>query len=189
MRSSLLCAAVALALTGCGPADAPQAGAPDAPQLDTPAPEREPARAFAAVNDSARAVTGELSVIVALRLPDADQAGAAPQDVLTLRGANGLAIDAEITGAVSPATQLEGQTLRALLALPVDEPQVLVYRVASETKAGGQGLCGAGDAAFVVLWEPAGPGETALKVMGVAGGAPGAAGARACAMLEYGRRD
>jgi hypothetical protein len=89
---------------------------------------------------------------------------------------------------VSPATQVEGQTLRALLALPVEEPQVLVYRVSSETKPeSGQGLCGAGETAFVVVWEPSGPAQSALKVMGVSNGAPGAAGARACPMLEYRR--
>lgn len=179
-------AALALMLAACDRAGAPQAGSADAPQLDAPAPESEPSRAFTAGSDAARAATGDLTVTMATRLPDADQAGAAPQDVLTLRGANGLVVDAEITGAVSPATQIEGQTLRALLALPVEEPQVLVYRVASETKPeSGQGLCAGGDAAFVVVWEPSTPGESVLKVLGVSGGAPGAAGARACAMLEY----
>ena len=181
-------AALALMLGACDRAGAPQAGGANAPQLDAPAPVAEPARAFTASNAGATAATGDINVTMATRLPDADQAGAAPQDVLTLRGANGLVVDAEVTGAVSPATQVEGQTLRALLALPVEEPQVLVYRVASETKPeSGQGLCGAAAAAFVVVWEPSTPGDSALKVLGVAGGAPGAAGARACPMLEYRR--
>lgn len=187
MLIRLILVAAVLALAGCDRAGAPQDQSAGAPQLDTPLPESAPARAFNPVNDLARAATGDLTVTMATRLPD--QAGAAPQDVLTLRGANGLTVEGEITGVVSPATQIEGQTVRALLALPVEEPQVLVYRVASETKPeSGQGLCGAGDAAFVVVWEPSGPGDGALKTMGVSGGAPGAAGARACPMLEY-RRD
>lgn len=181
----------ALALTfaaACDREGAPQAGSADAPQLDAPAPDSEPSRAFAAMNDAARAASGELNVTMSLRLPDASQSGAAAQEVLSLRGANGLIVEAEITGAVSPATQVEGQTLRALLDLPVEEPQVLVYRVASETKpSNGQGLCGETDASFVVVWEPSGPAEPVLKAMGVSGGAPGAAGARACPMLSYQR--
>ena len=79
------------------------------------------------------------------------------------------------------------QTLRALLGLDVDAAQVLVYRVASETKAAtGQGLCGANAAAFVVVWEPDGPGD-ALKLLGVTGAQPGEAAARACALLDYRR--
>jgi uncharacterized iron-regulated membrane protein len=94
-----------------------------------------------------------------------------------------------ITGAVSPATQVQGQTLRALLDISVDEPRTLVYRVTREAKpeASGQGLCGAEETNFVVVWEPAGPGEPVMKILGVMGGAPGAAGARACPMLEYRR--
>lgn len=176
--------AAALGLAACDQAGAPQAASDGAAQLDAPTQESEPGRTFAAGNDSARSATGDLTVTMSTRLPDAD--GTAPQDVVTLRGANGLTLDGEITGAVSPATQIEGQTLRALLQLPVEEPQVLVYRVASETKPeNGRGVCGANDAAFVVVWEPSGPSDGALKVMGVAGGAPGAAGARLCPMLEY----
>lgn len=186
MLVRLIFVAAALVLASCDRASAPQSQGAGAPQLDTPLPESEPARAFSPANHAARAATGDLTVTMATRLPD--QAGAAPQDVLTLRGANGLMVEGEITGVVSPATQIEGQTVRALLALPVEEPQVLVYRVASETKPeSGQGLCGAGDAAFVVVWEPSGPGDGALKAIGVSGGAPGAAGARACPMLEYRR--
>jgi hypothetical protein len=126
---------------------------------------------------------------MATRLPDAGDASGEITDVLTLTGANGLVVDAVITGAVSPATQVQGQTLRALLDISVDEPRTLVYRVTREAKpeASGQGLCGAEETNFVVVWEPAGPGEPVMKILGVMGGAPGAAGARACPMLEYRR--
>jgi hypothetical protein len=178
---------LALAAAGCGPQASNSAdGAADGPQLDAPAPESEPSRVFAAVNDGARAAAAELTVAMTLRLPD--QSGGDAQEVLTLRGGNGLIVEAEITGAVSPATQVGGQTLRALLNIPVEEPQVLVYRVASETKPdGGGGLCGADNASFVVVWEPAGPGDPSLKVLGVTGGQPGAADSRPCPMLEYRR--
>ncbi|MDX2274827.1 MAG: hypothetical protein NW206_05185 [Hyphomonadaceae bacterium] len=180
--------AAALFVTGCDQVSAPQSASVEAPQLDSPAPESEPARPFSAANEAARAATGDITMTMATRLPDANQAGAAPQDVVTLRGANGLIVEGEITGAISPATQIEGQTIRALLQLPVEEPQVLVYRVASETKPeSGQGLCGANAAAFIVIWEPSGPGDGSLKAMGVSGGAPGAAGARLCPMLDYRR--
>jgi hypothetical protein len=180
--------ASALALIACDQVSAPQSGADGAAQLDAPTQESEPGRVFAAGNEAARTATGDLTVTMATRLPDASQAGAGPQDVVTLRGANGLTLDGEITGVVSPATQIEDQTIRALMQLPVEEPQVLVYRVASETKPeNGQGLCGGTDAAFVVVWEPSGPSDGAFKVMGVSGGAPGAAGARLCPMLEYRR--
>lgn len=178
---------LALAAAGCGQQGSNSAdGAADAPTLDAPAPDSEPSRVFAAVNDPARAAAAELTVSVTLRLPD--ESGGDAQEVLTLRGGNGLVVEAEITGAVSPATQVGGQTLRALLNIPVEEPQVLVYRVASETKPdGGGGLCGAGTAAFVVVWEPAGPGDPSMKVLGVTGAAPGAAESRPCPMLEYRR--
>lgn len=180
--------ALALAMSGCGrQADAPQPGQ-NGPRLDAPGPESEPSRVFAPSNDAARAATGALTVSVAQRLPDAGQAGADAQEVLTLRAANGLVVEAQISGAVSPATIVQGQTLRALLALAVEEPQTLVYRVASETRAAGVGgLCGEAPAAVVVVWEPSGPGEAAMKLMGLTGGAPGAADARPCPMLEYRR--
>jgi hypothetical protein len=179
-------AALAVALAGCDrQAAAPQADGA-APQLDAPAPETEPSRVFAAGNDAARATTGELTVAISLQMPDAE--GGDAQEVLSLRAANGLALEAAISGAVSPATQVQGQTLRALLSIPVEEPQVLVYRVTQETKpASGQGLCGGDEAAFVVVWEPTGPGEPVMKLLGLSGGAPGAANARACPMLEYRR--
>jgi hypothetical protein len=187
MRVRIALAALALVLAGCDrQASAPQAGA-DAPQLDAPAPEAEPSRVFAAANDAAASATGQLTAAMTLRLADAGASTSDGQEVLTLTGANGVVVEAELTGAVSPATQVQGQTLRALLGIPVEEPQVLVYRVRNETKANGQGICGADAAANVVMWEPAGPGEPVMKVLGLIGGAPGAAGARACPMLEYRR--
>jgi hypothetical protein len=38
-----------------------------------------------------------------------------------------------------------------------------------------------------VVWEPSGPGEPVMKLLGLTGGQPGAANARACTMLEYRR--
>jgi len=188
MRVAIVAAALALVLAGCDQ----QAATTDpsgegGPQLDAPAPETEASRVFAPSNDAATSVSGQLTVAITLRLPDASEANADAQEVLTLTGANGLVVQAEIAGAVSPATQVQGQTLRALLDIPVEEPQVLVYRVTSETKVNGQGVCGADEAANVVVWEPSGPGEAAMRVIGVIGGAPGAAGARACPMLDYRR--
>lgn len=156
-------------------------------QLDAPAPETEASRVFAAANDAATSTTGELTVAMTLRLPDAGQANADAQEIITLTGANGAAVEAQTVSAISPATQVEGQTLRALLAIPVEEPQVIVYRVTSETKHNGQGICGGEAASHVVVWEPAGPGEPVMKVLGVIGGAPGSSGARACPLLEYRR--
>ncbi|HYD87080.1 MAG TPA: hypothetical protein VEA80_06380 [Vitreimonas sp.] len=189
MRLGIVAAAFALLLAGCSPPSATSdAEGPGGPQLDAPAPETTPTRAFAAANDAATAATGALNVAMALRLPDASQENADAQEVLTLTGDNGVVIEAQISGAMSPATQVEGQTLRALLEIPVEEPQVLVYRVTNETKNEGRGVCGADDAAHVIVWEPAGPGAASMKVLGVIGGAPGAAGARACPMLEYRRQ-
>lgn len=178
----------ALILVGCDAIQGKQGDtSSEQTTLDRPGPNTETARVFTPGNPAATAATGQLNYSSALRLGDA--AGAEPQEVLTLTGATGLVISAEVTATVSPATQVQGQTLRALLALPVEEPQVIVYRVTNETKpASGQGLCGADAAAYVVVWEPSAPGEAALKIMGFVGGAPGAAGARACPMLQYQRQ-
>lgn len=184
LRIGLL--ALAFALAGCDRQGATQQAGGEAPTLDAPTTESEPSRVFAPSNDAARTATAQVTVTIALRMPDA--AGGDAQEVLTLRGDNGLVIQAEIAGAVSPATQVQGQTLRALLGIPVEEPQVLYYRVREETKPqSGQGLCGSEEISFLVYWEPAGPGEPVMKLMGVSGGAPGAAGARPCPMLEYRR--
>lgn len=187
MNMRIALAVLALAVAGCDQQSASTQGGAGAPSLDSPAPESEPSRAYAAANDAARTATGDLTVSVSTRLPDAGS-NSDPQEILSLRGANALALEAVITGAVSPATQVQGQTLRALFSIPVEEPQVLVYRVANETKApNGQGLCGGDTAAFVVVWDPETPGEAGYKVIGLTGGAPGAANARACPMLEYRR--
>lgn len=186
MRIALV--ALAFALTACDGQlpGVQQDSAPDAPQLDAPGLESEPSRVFAAQNDAARAVAAEFNISISTRLPD--NADGDVQEVLTLRGANGLVVEAEVTGAVSPATQVQGQTLRALLNIPVEEPQVLVYRVTNETRPqGGGGVCGQEQAAFIVVWEPAGVGEPVMKLLGLTGGQPGAANARGCAMLEYRR--
>lgn len=183
MKLRIALVALALALAGCNQ----QTGAPSAedagPQLDAPAPESEPSRVYAAANDAARAVSTELTVSVTQELPDA--ADADIQERLTMRGGNGLNVSAAVTGAISPATQVGGQTLRALLNIPVEEAQVLVYRVADA--AGSPGLCTEGTPTFVVIWEPSAPGEAGMKVLGITGGAPGAGDSRACQMLEYRR--
>lgn len=175
--------ALALAAAGCNQQPSTTDAAGDAPQLDSPAPESEPSRAYAAANDAARAVSGELTVSVTQELPDA--ADADIQERLTLRGGNGLNVNAAVTGAISPATQVGGQTLRALLGLAVEEPQVLVYRVTEA--AGAPGLCSEGAPTHVVIWEPSGAGDASIKILGVTGGAPGAGDSRACQMLEYRR--
>lgn len=182
-------AALLLALAACSPETVlPSGEQAPAPELDSPAPESEPSRVFGPANDAARTTTGDLTVSLALRLPDASDGGDAT-DVLTLAGGNGLQVEAQITGALSPATQVEGQTLRALLDLPVEEPSTLVYRVTNEAKPeSGQGLCGTETAAYVVVWEPSIPGESSMKVLGIMGGAPESGNARACPMLEYRRQ-
>ncbi|GAM98669.1 hypothetical protein U91I_02304 [alpha proteobacterium U9-1i] len=187
-RAALIAAAI-FTLASCDQVavQTPEGGG-DAAQLEAPASGAEPSRVFAPVSDAARAASGDLTVAMSLSLPDASEQSGSAQETLTLTGANGLAIEAAVTSAVSPATQVQGQTLRALMSLPVEEPQTLVYRVSSQTKpSSGQGICGADDPAFVVVWEPSAPGEETLKVLGVTGGAPGAAGARACPLLEYRR--
>lgn len=175
--------AFALVLAGCNQQSASTDAASDAPQLDTPAPESQPSRAYAATNDAARAVSGELTVSVTQELPDA--ADADIQERLSLRGDNGFSVNAAVTGAISPATQVGGQTLRALLGLGVDEAQVLVYRVTEA--AGSPGLCSEGTLTHVVVWEPSNPGDTSMKLIGITGGAPGAGDSRACQLLEYRR--
>ena len=175
--------ALALAAAGCDRQASAPVDAGAAPQLDAPAPESQPSRVFAATNDAARAVANEITISVTQQLPDA--ADADIKAVLSLRDGAGLNVEGEVTGAISPATQVEGQTLRALLAIPIEEPQVLVYRVTQA--AGSPGLCSSGTAEYIVLWEPSGPGDASLKLLGIVGAAPGAGGARACEMLAFRR--
>ncbi len=189
MMKRFALAALVVAAAACNQQSASNTStATQTAQLDSPAPGAEPTRVFTPSNDAARAATGQLTVATATQLPDASQPNADAVEVLSLHGANGLAIEAPIASNVSPATQVSGQTLRALLSLPVEEPQVLVYHVSRETKPpSGQGLCGANATAYVVVWEPSGPGDSSYKIMGTYGGAPGAAAAHACPMLEYRR--
>jgi len=175
--------ALALALAGCNQQSATQEDASGAPQLDAPAPESETSRVYAAANDAARAVAPELTVSVTQEFPDA--ADADIQERLSLRGGNGLNVSALVTDVTSPATQVGGQTLRALLGLSVDESSLVVYRVTEA--AGTPGLCSEGTLTSVVVWEPSSPSETAMKILGLTGGMPGAADARACQLLEYRR--
>ncbi len=186
MKLRIALAVLALSLAAACDRQSASPQAADGPQLESPAPESEPSRVFAPGNDAARMATGQVTESITTRLPDAGNDSGDAQEVLTLRGANGVVIEAQITGAVSPATQVQGQTLRALLDIPVEEPQVLVYRVTNETKPeGGRGICGADSAAFVVVWEPTTPGDSAMKLLGVMGGAPGAGNSRACPLLAY----
>lgn len=183
MMLRVVLVALALAVAGCNQQSSSTDAADAGPQLDAPAPESEPSRTFAASNDAARAVAGELTVSVTQELPDA--ADADIQERLSLRGGNGLNVNAAVTGAISPATMVGGQTLRALLGLAVEEPQVLVYRV--NDAAGSPGLCTEGTPTYVVVWEPTTPGDVSMKILGVTGGAPGAGDSRACQLLEYRR--
>ncbi|MEQ1493308.1 MAG: hypothetical protein ABL932_22450, partial [Terricaulis sp.] len=104
--------ALALAVAGCNQQSASTDATNSGPQLDAPAPESEPSRVFAAANDAGRAVSNELNVSVTQEMPDA--ADADIQERLSLTGGNGLNVNALVTGAISPATQVGGQTLRAL---------------------------------------------------------------------------
>lgn len=183
MMLRIVLVALALTVAGCNQQSSGTDAASDAPQLDAPAPESEPSRTFAATNDAARAVSNELTVSVTQEFPDAAEADI--QERLSLHGGNGLNVSALVTGAISPATQVGGQTLRALLGLAVEEPQVLVYRVTEAS--GAPGLCTGGAPTYVVVWEPSAPGDAAIKILGITGGAPGAGDSRACPMLEYRR--
>ena len=188
MRSSIALIALAMMLAACGPQDSASKGASQAPQLDAPSQDTGGSRSYAPSNDPARSATGQLTYSVATRLPDAGAANADATEVLTLHGANGLNVDAQVISAESLATQVQGKTLRTLLNLPVDAQDGRVFHVGAETKpASGQGLCGADATQYVVVWEPSDPGDSTLKIMGVLGGAPGAASARACPVLEYQR--
>ncbi|MES1202052.1 MAG: hypothetical protein ABUS57_11465 [Pseudomonadota bacterium] len=193
MRASwmiVVVAGVAL-LSACQRSAPEQSAKGQGPQLEAPSGESEPERVFAPGNAAATAVSGALTLSVTTRMPDAAEAeqGAEAHDVLTLTGASHLVLEGESFSTVTPATQIERQTVRALMSLPVDAAQVVVYKVSSETKPeSGQGLCGADSPAYLLVWEPDTPGDSSLKLMGVTGAAPGAAGSHACPALEYGRQ-
>jgi hypothetical protein len=191
MLVRVVIAAALFALAGCGPsgggADTDSDGAA---KLEAPAPESEPARAFTPAGAAATRATGPLTVSVAQNFPDADSAehGAGPREVLKLAGANNYRLEAELVGASSPATLVEGQTVRGAMGLPVEATTVLIYRVMNETKSGGAGLCGAPTAGYVLEWEPESVGgEPVFKLMGLLGGAPGDQGVRLCPALDYRR--
>ena len=112
MTLRVVLVALALAVAGCNQQSASTDATDSGPQLDAPAPESEPSRAFAAANDAAHAVSGELTVSVTQEFPDA--ADADIQERLSLRGGNGLNVNALVTGAISPATQVGGQTRLSL---------------------------------------------------------------------------
>src|SRR5262245_40030391 len=112
--------------------------------MEAPAPDAAPARRFAPTSETARVVTGKLTVTQTTRMPESDAQSANPIEVLSLRTETGIAAEASLEGAVSPSVSVEGQTIRALMNLPVGAAQVLVYRVTDETApAGAQKLCGA----------------------------------------------
>ena len=80
-RTALIVAA--LALSGCNQQSA-QDSAQEGAALDTPAPESQPDSVYTPSNDAARNTTGQLTMSVALRLPDAGSDNADQQEVLTL---------------------------------------------------------------------------------------------------------
>jgi hypothetical protein len=160
------------------------------PQMDAPAPESAPARRFAPVSETARVLTGRVTVTLTQRMPDADAKEALPTEILSLRAETGIVAEAALEGSVAPSASVEGQTIRALMELPVEASQVLVYRVTEENApAGTQRLCGARPTARILVWEPEGPGEAVLRLLTLSGDAPGRAGAQFCRSLSYERAD
>lgn len=188
MRLSILCAAALALAAGCDrlPQLPQQKGADQAgPELSNPAPEIDAGRAFEPANDATRSATGALNVIVASALPDAasaDRGESAMVETLTLRGANGVMVQAKLTGSVEPSATVQGNTLRSLMGLDVDATRILVYRVVN---AEGASLCGAAPASNVAIFDPETPGASRLAVLPLSGGAPGEANARACPALAY----
>src|SRR5215470_4358308 len=82
-------AVLVLAAAACNQQSSTQSARSQPTQLDSPAPDTEPTRTFAANNDPARSATGQLTVATATQLPDANQPNADAVEVLTLHGANG----------------------------------------------------------------------------------------------------
>jgi hypothetical protein len=186
MTALLLCASV----SACErPTEAPGRRVAG-PKMEAPAPESAPARRFAPASESARVVTGRVTVTLTTRMPDAQAKDALPTEVLSLRAETGIAAEAELEGSVAPSVSVEGQTIRALMNLPVDAARVLVYRVTEEdAPAGAQRLCGARPTTRILTWEPDGPGEAVLRLLTLAGDVPGRAGAQLCLSLSYERAD
>jgi hypothetical protein len=160
------------------------------PKMEAPAPDAAPARRFTPVSETARVVTGRITETLTTRMPDAQSKGASAVEILSLRTETGIAVEAALEGAVAPSISVEGQTIRALMSLPVDAGQVLVYRVTDESApAGAQRLCGARPTARVLTWEPETPGEATLRLLTLSGDAPGKAGAQLCLALAYERSE
>ncbi|MET0182880.1 MAG: hypothetical protein ABW199_08355 [Caulobacterales bacterium] len=187
MRKAFICAALVL-VAACDrlPQLPQQRGASGpGPELSNPAPEIDPGRTFEPVNDTTRGATGSLNVIVASTLPDAasaDRGDTAMIETLTLRGANGAIVQAQLTGSVEPSATVQGNTLRSLMGLDVDAAQVLVYRI---TNATGRSLCGDAAASAIAVFDPETAGASRYSILPLAGGAPGESGARACPALNY----
>jgi hypothetical protein len=177
----------ALAVAACGQVgDAPSASAP-APELMDPTPEAVDGHAFEPANDATRTATGQLDLSVTTRLPDAEHAdngSAANTEVIALRGQTGVIIEGELTGATQTTRAIDGAPLRALMGLAAAAADALVYRV---TRAEGPNLCAGEAASHIVVWESNRPGDSALAILPVSGGAPGQAGAHACQALAYRR--
>jgi hypothetical protein len=153
-------------------------------ELDMPAPEAEPARIYTPRSESARATTGKLTLTVTTRMPQGGNERST--DVLLVRAETGLTAEAVLESTLAPSASVEGQTIRALMELPVDASQTLVYRITQQNAPqGGRGLCGEREATRLVVWEPTTPGETALKILALTGDAPGRPGAQLCAVFSY----
>lgn len=190
MRLSALIAAFALSILplACDRASKGPAESAEAPMMDTPVPDAEPGRVYRAVSDSARSVTGRLTMTLTTRMPDPASDRRQPVDYMSLRAETGLAAEGVLSGSVSPGTSLSGQTIRALMDLDVRASGLSLYQVESQNvPRGGRGFCEQGEASHFVVWESFGPGEQQLRILAVQGGAPGAAGAGACAVYAYSR--
>jgi hypothetical protein len=184
------CVAVVLAMLSISACDRQSQTNPSdlasAPQLDAPAPESEPARAYQPASESARATTGRLTLTVTTRMPETQNDRST--DVLSLSAETGLTAEAELESTLQPSASVEGQTIRALMDLPVQASQTLVYRITRQSAPrGGRSLCGEREATRLVVWEPTTPGVTALKVLALSGDAPGRPGAQLCALYSYTR--
>jgi hypothetical protein len=172
------------------PSEAPSGERVAGLEMEAPAPESAPARRFTPVSETARVVTGRVTVTLTQRMPGADAKEALPTEILSLRAETGIVFEAALEGSVAPSTSVEGQTIRALMELPVEASRVLVYRVTEENApAGAQRLCGARPTVRVLVWEPDGPGEAVLRLLALSGEPPGRPGAQLCMALSYERAE